>query len=151
LIIKELLINIIGKQKLYFIEQNKTAYEAARSMLKYKCGALLVCNDTDAQDLTGIITERDLAFRIIPQNLKPSETKISSIMTKKVDTILDTKTTFDAIGMMKKKGYRHLPVISNKKVVGILSMRDLYAEANNQLQDSLKQHKDFLFGTGYGG
>jgi CBS domain-containing protein len=72
-------------------------------------------------------------------------------MTKKVDTILDTKTTFDAIGMMKKKGYRHLPVISNKKVIGILSMRDLYAEANNQLQDSLKQHKDFLFGTGYGG
>ena len=51
---------------------------------------------------------------------------------------------------MKTKGYRHLPVVSNKNVIGILSMRDLYAVANNQLQDSLKQHQEFLYGTGYG-
>ena len=103
------------------------------------------------KNLKRIVTERDLAFRIIPKNLQPSETKISTIMTKKVDTISDKKTTFDAINIMKANGYRHLPVISNKGVIGILSMRDLYAVANNQLQDSLKQHKEFLFGTGYGG
>ncbi len=151
LIIKDLLKNIIGKRKLYFIEQNKTAYEAAKSMVKFKCGALLVCEDEKKQDLKGIVTERDLAFRIIPKNLQPSETKIATIMTKKVDTISDQKTTLDAINIMKENGYRHLPVVSNQKVIGILSMRDLYAVANNQLQDSLKQHQEFLFGTGYGG
>ena len=52
--------------------------------------------------------------------------------------------------MMKKNGYRHLPVISKKKIVGILSMRDLYAVANNSLVDSIKQHQEFLYGTGYG-
>ena len=151
LIIKDLLKNIIGKRKLYFIEQEKSAYEAAKSMVRFKCGALLVCENERNQDLQGIVTERDLAFRIIPKNLQPSKTKISEIMTKKVDTISDKKTTFDAINIMKKNGYRHLPVVSNKSVIGILSMRDLYAVANNQLQDSLKQHQEFLFGTGYGG
>ena len=151
LLIRDLLKNIIGKRKLYFIEQEKSAYEAAKSMVKFKCGALLVCEDERKQDLKGIVTERDLAFRIIPKNLQPSKTKISDIMTKKVDTISDKKTTFDAINIMKKNGYRHLPVVSNKNVIGILSMRDLYAVANNQLQDSLKQHQEFLFGTGYGG
>ena len=51
---------------------------------------------------------------------------------------------------MKKKGFRHLPVTKNKKIIGILSMRDLYDFANTQLQDSLKQHQEFMFGTGYG-
>ncbi len=128
-----------------------SAYDAARSMLSNKCGALLVCKNINEKKLTGIITERDLAFRVIPNNLQPSQTPISKIMTKKVDTISESKTAFEAINMMKKKGYRHLPVVSNRNVVGILSMRDLYAVANNQLEDSLKQHQEFLFGTGYGG
>ena len=71
-------------------------------------------------------------------------------MTKNVDTISPKKTTLDAIQIMKAKGFRHLPVTDKKKIVGILSMRDLYDFANNQLQDSLKQHQEFMFGTGYG-
>ena len=128
-----------------------SAYDAAKSMLENKCGALLVCKNLNKKKLTGIITERDLAFRVIPKNLQPSKTEISKIMTKDVDTISEEKTAFDAINMMKERGYRHLHVLSNKDVVGILSMRDLYAVANNQLENSLKQHQEFLFGTGYGG
>ena len=41
-------------------------------------------------------------------------------------------------------------VVDKKKIVGILSMRDLYDYANNELQDSLKKHQEFMFGTGYG-
>ena len=151
MIIKDLIEKIIGVQKLYFIEQDKSAYDAAVLMLKFRCGALLVCKNKKDKSLTGIITERDLAFRVIPKNLQPSKTKISSIMTKKVSTISENKTTLDAIKVMNINGFRHLPVLSKKEVTGILSMRDLYAVANDQLQDSLKQHQEFLFGTGYGG
>ena len=49
---------------------------------------------------------------------------------------------------MKSKGFRHLPVVENKKIIGILSMRDLYDYAHNELQDSLKKHQEFMFGTG---
>ena len=71
-------------------------------------------------------------------------------MTKNVETIQPNRTTFDAIQIMKSKGFTHLPLVEKKKIVGILSMRDLYDYANNELQDSLKKHQEFMFGTGYG-
>ena len=151
MIIRELLEKFIGNQKLVFIKKTESTFDAAKSKVDNKCGALLVSESSSSRKLIGIVTERDLAFRVIPKLLDPKRTLVSQIMTKSVDTVSDKKTIFDAIALMKKNGYRHLPVVSNKSVIGILSMRDLYAVANNQLQDSLKQHQEFLFGTGYGG
>tara|TARA_B100000242_G_C42804750_1_gene374213 strand:+ start:29 stop:499 length:471 start_codon:yes stop_codon:yes gene_type:complete len=151
LIIKELLEKFIGNQKLVFIQETQSTFDAAKSMVDNKCGALLVSHSSNSKTLKGIVTERDLAFRVIPKLLDPKKTLVSQIMTKSVDTVSDKKTIFDAIALMKKNGYRHLPVTSNKQVTGILSMRDLYHVAHNSLKDSLKQHEEFLFGTGYGG
>ena len=149
--IQDLLDKVLINQRLVLIDNSSSSYEAAVMMLKNRCGALLVC-DSKTQDgtLVGIVTERDLAFRVIPKGLDPKKTSVDKIMTKNVDTISPNKTTLDAIKVMKTKGFRHLPVTNDKKIIGILSMRDLYDFANNQLQDSLKQHQEFMFGTGYG-
>ncbi len=149
--IQDLLDNVLINQRLVLIDNSSSSYEAAVMMLKNRCGALLVC-DSKTKDgtLVGIVTERDLAFRVIPKGLDPKKTSVDKIMTKNVDTISPNKTTLDAIKVMKTKGFRHLPVTNDKKIIGILSMRDLYDFANNQLQDSLKQHQEFMFGTGYG-
>ena len=151
MIIRDLLEKFIGNQKLVFIQENDSTYIAAKSMVDNRCGALLVCNHKKEKKLKGIVTERDLAFRVIPKLLDPKTTLVSEIMTKSVDTVSDSKTIFDAIALMKKNGYRHLPVTAQKKVTGILSMRDLYHVAHKSLKHSLKQHEEFLFGTGYGG
>jgi CBS domain-containing protein len=119
-------------------------------MLNNKCGALLVCDEKKNKELMGIITERDFAFRVIPKDLNPKKTLIAKVMTKNVETISPKKTTLDAIHILKSRGFRHLPVVEKKKIIGILSMRDLYDFANEQLQESIKQHKEFMFGTGYG-
>ena len=147
--IQDLLDKVLINQRLVLIDNSSSSYQAAVMMMKNRCGALLVC-DSKTQDgsLVGIVTERDLAFRVIPKGLDP-KTPVEKIMTKNVDTISPNKTTIDAIQVMKK-GFRHLPVTKDKKIIGILSMRDLYDFANNQLQDSLKQHQEFMFGTGYG-
>ena len=149
--IQDLLDNVLINQRLVLIDNSSSSYDAAVMMLKNRCGALLVC-DSKTKDgtLLGIVTERDLAFRVIPKGLDPKKTSVDKIMTKNVDTISPNKTTLDAIKVMKTKGFRHLPVTKDKKIIGILSMRDLYDFANNQLQDSLKQHQEFMFGTGYG-
>ena len=150
MIIQDLLERILIDQRLVIIDQNSTAYDAAVSMLKNRCGALLVCDAKDEGTLLGIISERDITFRVIPKDLDPKKTKISKVMTKDVQTISPKKTTVDAIQIMKSKGFRHLPVVDKKKIVGILSMRDLYDYANKDLEDSLKKHQEFMFGTGYG-
>ena len=67
-------------------------------------------------------------------------------MTKNVETIQPTKTTFDAIQIMKSKGFLDIYQWLKKKIVGILSMRDLYDYANNELQDSLKNIKNLCLG-----
>ena len=150
MIIQEILEKVLINQRLVIIGHKSSAYEAAVTMLKNKCGALLVCDSKNNDDLVGIITERDITFKIIPQNLDPKVTLISSIMTKNVQTISPKKKPIDAIHVMRSKGFRHLPVIEKKKIIGILSMRDLYDYANTELQDSLKKHQEFMFGTGYG-
>jgi len=150
LIIQDVLEKVLINQRLVIIGHQSSAFDAAVSMFKNKCGALLVCNSNNNDELVGIITERDITFKVIPKNLDPKTTEISKIMTKNVETISPKKTTIDAIHVMRSRGFRHLPVIEKKKIIGILSMRDLYDYANNELQDSLKKHQEFMFGTGYG-
>ena len=150
MIIQDLFEKVLINQRLVIIDQKSSAYDAAVSMLKNKCGALLVCNSKKDDTLVGIVTERDITFKVVPKNLDPKITQVSKIMTKEVETISPKKTTVEAIHVMRSKGFRHLPVIEKKKIVGILSMRDLYDYANNELQDSLKKHQEFMFGTGYG-
>ena len=150
MIIQDVLEKVLINQRLVIISDHSSAYDAAVSMLKNKCGALLVCDSKNDNELVGIITERDITFKVIPKNLDPKITQVSKIMTKNVETISPKKTTIDAIHVMRSKGFRHLPVIEKKKIVGILSMRDLYDYANTEIQDSLNKHQEFMFGTGYG-
>ena len=102
--IQDLLDKVLINQRLVLIDNSSSSYEAAVMMLKNRCGALLVC-DSKTKDgtLVGIVTERDLAFRVIPKGLDPKKTSVEKIMTKNVDTISPNKTTLDAIKVMKKK------------------------------------------------
>ena len=93
-------------------------------MFKNKCGALLVC-DSNNNDLVGIITERDITFKVIPKNLNPKTTEISKIMTKNVETISPKKTPIDAIHVMRSRGFRHLPVIKKKNYRYFIDERSL--------------------------
>ena len=75
MIIKDLFEKVLIDQRLVIIDHNSSAYEAAVSMLKNKCGALLVCDHKNDDTLLGIISERDLTFRVIPKDLDPKKTK----------------------------------------------------------------------------
>ena len=70
--IQDLLDNVLINQRLVLVDNCSSSYEAAVTMLKNKCGALLVCDSrTKDGTLVGIVTERDLAFRVIPKGLDP--------------------------------------------------------------------------------
>ena len=67
MVIRDLFEKVLIDQRLVIIDHNSSAYEAAVSMLKNKCGALLVCDNKKEDTLMGIISERDLTFRVIPK------------------------------------------------------------------------------------
>lgn len=71
-------------------------------------------------------------------------------MTANPDTLAPTDTASDAIRMMREHNYRHLPVVEGDRVVGMVSVRDLYAVYNGELEQDLKDRNAFIYGENYG-
>jgi CBS domain-containing protein len=98
---------------------------ALGTMAKYDIGALLVM---DGDRLAGIFSERDYARKVVLQNKSSSETKVGDVMTGKVFYAEPEQTVDQAMAMMTDKRIRHLPVLDNGKVIGVISIGDLVKE-----------------------
>ncbi len=94
---------------------------AAARMWAQQTGSLLVM---DGPDLLGIITERDV-MKAIARDLDVSETPVSAVMTTSVLTVTPYTSVSDAARQMASRWIRHLPVVEDGRVVGMVSQRDL--------------------------
>ena len=107
------------------IEPERPVIDALIIMAEYKIGALLVMQNNK---LLGIISERDYAREIVLKGKSSKQCLVEEVMTKAVITI-DAKDTYDkGLELMTENRIRHLPVVENKKVVGMLSLGDLAKE-----------------------
>jgi CBS domain-containing protein len=102
-----------------------TAREATRLMAERRVGAIAVM---DGQLLAGIFTERDLMARVVAAGRDPDTTTLSEVMTTPPQTIEAQRSLVDGLSVMFSNRYRHLPVIDNGEVVGMLSCRDVPTE-----------------------
>ena len=116
-------------------------------MRERKVAAILVM---EGERLVGIITERDMTSRVIAAGRDPDSTKCREIMTANPDTLSPHDTAVDAINMMRSRNYRHLPVVEGSRVVGMVSVRDLYAVYNTELEQDLRDRDAFIYGENYG-
>lgn len=112
---------IVKDQNPLTLRPSDTVQTACQRMCERSVGAVLV---TDAHaHLKGIFTGRD-AVQVIASGGHPGEVRLSEVMTTKPDTIGPDRTALDALHMMCDGGYRHLPVVVDGKVVGIVSRTD---------------------------
>jgi CBS domain-containing protein len=93
---------------------------AAKLMANKNVGAVMVVDD---ERLVGIFTERDIAFRVVARGLDAQTTRLVEVMTPAPDTVDPDKPFGYALLMMHEGGFRHLPVIQNGKLIGIVSSR----------------------------
>ena len=107
-----------------------SVYDAACAMRDWSVGAVLV---TDEDCLTGIFTERDMINRVVACDRDPKTTPLAEVMTKDPGTISPKATALEALRLMEDGGYRHLPVVAGKRLVGIVSRRDFFASEKAQL------------------
>ena len=96
--------------------------ECVRLMTASKIGALIVM---DGERLIGIFTERDALNKVLAGGLDPRNTKVSAVMTKDPDCIHPTTTVDDAMKLISKRRFRHLPIVDNGKVLAVVSSGDL--------------------------
>ena len=98
-----------------------TVSDAARLMRERNIGALMV---VESERLVGVFTERDALFRVLAETRDVSTTRLSDVMTRNPTTIDPASGFTHALQMMHDGGYRHLPVVEQGRVVGIVSVRD---------------------------
>lgn len=96
--------------------------EACACMKERQVGAVLV---TDAErHLIGIFTGRDAVGRILAEAKDPATTRLADVMTPRPQSMPPGKSAIDALRLMQDGGFRHVPVVENGKVVGVVSRGD---------------------------
>jgi CBS domain-containing protein len=112
----------IMRRNVLCIEQDAKVIDCAKLMAEKMLGSAVVCKDAK---VVGIITEQDLARRVLAKGIDPNTVPISEFMTRKVHTISPQEDIYDAMVEMGEKKIKHLPVVKNGKLLGIVSFKDI--------------------------
>jgi CBS domain-containing protein len=123
---------IVKDQKPVIMSSKQTIQEACKRMAKRKVGAVLVTGDSHR--LCGIFTGRD-AVRALGEAKDPTATPLAEVMTPDPVTIAPERTAVDALRVLCDCGFRHLPVVSGGKIVGIVSRGDFKGMELDRLED----------------
>ena len=121
-----------------------TIDEAAIEMCREKIGALLVLDEEGKA--TGILSERDLLTRVLLARRDPAATTVGEVMTRKVSCVETELTIPDAMRAMTYGRYRHLPVVAEGKVIGLVSIGDLVRAVSGDQERELRALHEYLEG-----
>jgi signal-transduction protein with cAMP-binding, CBS, and nucleotidyltransferase domain len=126
-----------------------TIAQAAKAMCFDEVGSVIILDNNKP---IGIVTEEDIACKVVAKDLKPSKVHVNDIMSTPLITVSADKTVGDAAHMMVKHKVRRLPVIDTKKnVIGIVTVRDLLTvsnELNELLEDLIEINREELVEQG---
>lgn len=122
---RRLVRDVISDQTLVALTGADHVRDAARLMKHRRVGSVLIMNK---DILEGIFTERDMVYRVVADGLDPDMTPLSQVMTASPDTINASASALDALKAMNERSYRHLPVVDEGLIVGVVSTRDFYGE-----------------------
>jgi CBS domain-containing protein len=125
------------------IEPDKSVYEAMQLMTDKNIGALLVLQDGK---LAGIITERDYSRKAYKLDKSARTISVKELMTSQVAYVNPDYTTEDCMALVTEIRVRHLPVLENNQVIGIISIGDLVKDAISGQQFIIDQLERYIYG-----
>ena len=114
--------DIVRNQVPVTLPPDATVRDACQRMRARRVGAVLVTEND--QRLLGIFTGRDAVHRVLAEGRSAARTKLAVVMTRDPDTMPPGKTAIDALRLMEDGRYRHVPIVDDGKVVGIVSRFD---------------------------
>jgi len=130
-----------GKSRaLHTVPANVTVFEAVQKMNQHRIGAMLVM---DGGNLAGIFTERDALTRVIAASLDPKSTPLAKVMTTNVLTVQPEATVQQVMDIFAEKRCRHLPVVQDGRLTGLVSIGDVsrwVANAHRAEAESLRSY-----------
>ena len=127
----------------YSIAPTASVFDAVALMAQKGIGALLVM---EGEDIVGIVTERDYARKIILMGRTSKETPVLAIMTAEVMYVRPEHTSEECMALMTENRLRHLPVIDNGKLIGLLSIGDLVKDIISDQRFTIEQLEHYIRG-----
>lgn len=125
------------------ITPDASVLDALKSMAELRIGALLVMHDSA---IVGILTERDYARKIALMGRTSLTTPVSDVMTKAVMYVQPTQTSEECMALMTQNRLRHLPVVDDGVVVGMISIGDLVKDIISEQQFIIEQLEHYISG-----
>jgi CBS domain-containing protein len=119
------------------------AMDGALLMNEHKIGALVVM---DEGRVIGMFTERDVLQRVVAERRDPADTIVEEVMTREVVYCSPDTSLEEARSAMKNRRIRHLPVVEDEKLVGLISIGDLNAHQANSQEQTIHQLHEYLYG-----
>ncbi|MGR3915213.1 MAG: CBS domain-containing protein [Gammaproteobacteria bacterium] len=125
------------------VRSEQSVLDAIRLMAEKSIGAVLVI---DERRLSGILSERDYARKVILQNRRSQDTAVREIMTRDVVTTTRARSVAECMALMTKNRFRHLPVVEDGAVLGIISIGDLVKAVIAEQQYTIDQLEHYIAG-----
>ena len=135
--------NVLKEQIIHGLGPKDTVLDGASLMNSHDISAIVIFGDDGK--LVGIVTERDLTRRVLADGLDSEATALGDIMTKDPDTLSPDDAILDALELMRTRRYRHLPVVKDTKVIGTVSICDLYECVQDALEQGMRETEALIF------
>ena len=135
-----------GYPETWAISPDATVYDALKLLSEKRVGALPVL---EAEKLVGILSERDYARKVILKGKSSLNTPVREIMTEKVIAVHPEESIQECMEMMTNKRVRHLPVLADDKLIGIISIGDILKEIISEQEIFIRDLQDYIEGRGY--
>ncbi len=132
-----------SSNEIWSVAPDATVFEAIQVMADRRAGALLVM---EGSALKGIISERDYAREVILKGRASRSTLVGEIMSDKVITVPSTHSVQDSMTIMTRNHIRHLPIVDNGVVVGVISIGDLVKDVIDYQQSTIEQLENYIRG-----
>ena len=129
-----------GRQ-VFSVAPGTPVLEAIRTMAERHVGALLVM---EGEKLSGIVSERDYARKVILMGRSSADTPVRDIMTAAVITVQPETPVEKCMQIMTERRVRHLPVIESGRVVGMISIGDLVKAVMAEQQQQIEQLESYI-------
>ena len=133
--------DLINTQETHRAEANQTVLEVAQAMVERNIGAVPVLRDGE---LVGIFSERDLMKRVVVEGHDPRTTTVEQVMTENPLTVGPEEDVETCLHLMRRHGFRHLPVCEGRQLRGIVSLRDILLHDLNEKDHEVRMMRAYI-------
>ena len=125
------------------VASDLSVFDAIKLMADRSVGSLIVL---DGEELSGIVTERDYARKVIIKGRSSESTRVAEIMSTDVLTTTSSETVNQCMELMTERRIRHLPVVEDNRVIGMISIGDLVQAIIADQQEAIEQLESYISG-----